>query len=103
MRDLFYFIGSLAGAAVLTALAIVVPPESLIWRVVLYVGIAVFVTAAIGILIDMFAPAISTNRKLKFTAYGCLIATIVVGGLWFYVQPHGPGSHQNRSSILRLS
>lgn len=86
MRDLLYFIGSLAGAAVLTALAIVVPPESLVWRVVLYVGIAVFVAAAIGILIDMFAPTIAVSRKLRLTVYGFLFAATLVGAGWFYLQ-----------------
>jgi len=42
MRELAYFIGSLAGAAIMTALAILVRPEPPLWKAVLWGGIGTF-------------------------------------------------------------
>lgn len=53
MREAVYFIASLAGAAVLTALAVLVPPESPLWRTLLYGGIVVLLLCAIVLAIDM--------------------------------------------------
>jgi hypothetical protein len=53
MREAIYFIASLAGAAVLTALAILVPPDSPFWRNLLYGGIGVLIVCALGLAIDI--------------------------------------------------
>jgi hypothetical protein len=86
VRELLYFIASLAGAAVLTALAVIVPPESALWRGVLYGGIVVLGATSIAILIDMFIPLATMERKAKFTVAGCLAVMLAVGGGWFYAQ-----------------
>ncbi len=53
MREFIYFLGSLAGAAVLTALAVLVEPKSTIWSVIFWIGTIVFVMCAIALLIDI--------------------------------------------------
>ena len=56
MRDIVLLIASLAGAAVLTALAILIRPESPLWKALLWGGIAVFVACACVLLFDYFKP-----------------------------------------------
>ncbi|MGH6835258.1 MAG: hypothetical protein ACREC9_06850 [Methylocella sp.] len=52
MRDFVLFIASLAGAAILTALAIMIRPESPLWKFVLWGGIGIFIACACVLLID---------------------------------------------------
>jgi hypothetical protein len=56
MRDILLFIGSLAGAAILTAIAVIVSPSSPIWKWILWGGIGVFTACAIVLLIDYLRP-----------------------------------------------
>jgi hypothetical protein len=56
MREIAFFIGSLAGAAVLTALAVLIRPESPLWKALLWGGTAVFVACACVLLFDYFRP-----------------------------------------------
>lgn len=79
MRELFYFIASLAGASILTALAILLRPGSPIWKAILWGGIGVFIACACLILIDYFRP--NSSRILLCgsgigiaLAIGCTIA-----------------------------
>ena len=53
MREAIYFIASLAGAAVLSALAVLVPPQSPLWRDLLYGGIVVLLLCAVALAIDI--------------------------------------------------
>jgi len=53
VRETLFFIASIAGAAVLTALAVLVPPESLLWKVMLYGGIVTLILCAVILLIDI--------------------------------------------------
>lgn len=53
MREAVYFIASLAGAAVLSALAVLVPPQSPFWRDLLYGGIIVLSLCALVLAIDI--------------------------------------------------
>jgi hypothetical protein len=84
VREFLYFIASLSGAAVLTAMAVIIPPESALWRAVLYIGIVVLVTTSIAIFIDMIVPVATMQRKAKFTAVGFLAIAMTVWGGWFY-------------------
>ena len=56
MREWAFFIASLAGAAVFTALAVLVRPDSPLWKWLLSGGIAVFAAAALVILADIVRP-----------------------------------------------
>lgn len=56
MRESAFFIASLAGAAVLTALAILLPPESPFWRWTLWGGVGVFLACACVIAINTVRP-----------------------------------------------
>jgi len=56
MRDIILFIASLAGAAILTALAVLVRPESPLWKALLWGGIAVLIACACVVAIDYFRP-----------------------------------------------
>jgi MFS family permease len=53
VREIVLFIGSLAGAAVLTSLAVLVKPESPLWTWILWIGAAVFLVCAILLLFDI--------------------------------------------------
>jgi hypothetical protein len=57
MRDIVLFIASLAGAAVLTALAVLIRPEAALWKALLWGGIAVFVACACVLVLDYFGPS----------------------------------------------
>jgi hypothetical protein len=63
MREIALFIGSLAGAAVLTALAVLIRPESPFWKGLLWGGIAVFVACACIVLFDYLKP----GGKIEFS------------------------------------
>lgn len=55
MRDIVLLLASLAGAAVLTALAILYQPESF-WRFVFWAGIAVFLACTVVLIGDYLRP-----------------------------------------------
>jgi hypothetical protein len=56
MRDIIAFIASLAGAAILSALAVLIRPESIFWKFLLWGGIAIFIACACVVLLDYFRP-----------------------------------------------
>jgi hypothetical protein len=56
MREILFCIVSLAGAAVMTALAVTLRPESPLWKWILWGGIGVFVACAVVLLIDIVRP-----------------------------------------------
>ena len=53
MREIVFFVASLAGAAILTALAVLNPEASLLWKNVLRGGIAVLAICALVLFIDI--------------------------------------------------
>jgi hypothetical protein len=53
MRETIIAIASFAGSAILTALAVLVPPQSFFWLAVLYVGICVLFLCGIALLINI--------------------------------------------------
>jgi hypothetical protein len=56
MRETLWFVASLAGAAILTALAVIVSPQSPLWRDVLVGGAYVLLVCAVLIFFDMRQP-----------------------------------------------
>lgn len=73
MRDIVLAIASLAGAAVLTALAIFLRPDSPFWKWILWGGIAIFVACAVVLFIDYFKPG-KDPRVLTGLGFGLILA-----------------------------
>ena len=65
MREAIYFVASVAGAAVLTALAVLVSPQSLFWQAVLYRGIAILILCAATLLIDIVRRQFKSDQIAK--------------------------------------
>jgi hypothetical protein len=84
MREIILFIASIAGAAIFTALAVLVAPESPSWRWVLWVGIAVFTACASVLIIDYARPC---GAVIFLVGIGMGIALLVVSAIAFFVAP----------------
>ena len=56
MRELAFFVGSLAGAIIMSALAVLIRPELPFWKVVLWGGIGVFTACTCVLVIDYIRP-----------------------------------------------
>lgn len=98
MRELIYFIGSLAGAALLTALGIIGAPAFGAWTVVAYVAALVLVLCAIWLLVDLFG---RTARQKMLPLIGMVIFGIGFAGCgaWFFwpmVSSSPPPAKQDR-------
>ncbi|MGH6835418.1 MAG: hypothetical protein ACREC9_07685 [Methylocella sp.] len=74
MRDIVLLIASLAGAAILTALAVLIRPESPLWKFVLWGGIGVFIACACVFLIDYNKP---NEPKALLGGIGLGIALVI--------------------------
>jgi hypothetical protein len=81
MREVANFIGSLAGAAILSALAILVRPEAPLWKFLLWGGIGIFVACASVIIIDYFKPQ---GKAVLLAGLALGIALFVGCGIAFY-------------------
>jgi hypothetical protein len=84
MRDVLLFFGSLAGAAVLTALAVLVRPENPAWKIILWGGIGVFVACACVLAFDYSRPGQSPGLLL---GAGIGIAVFVGFGIALIAAP----------------
>jgi hypothetical protein len=84
MRDIILAAGSLAGAAVLTALAAIVQPESPIWKWILWTGISVFIACASILIVDYFRPG---GRTIFLLGMGAGIALFMGCAIAFYAGP----------------
>ena len=73
MREILWFFASLAGAAILTALAVIVSPQSLFWRAVLFGGIYLLLICAVLISLDMRKPLKERSKMVP------LIGMVVFG------------------------
>lgn len=73
MREVLWFVASLAGAAILTALAILVSPKSPIWRTILWGAAYILLVCAVLIFLDMRRPLRDRNRMLP------LIGLVIFG------------------------
>jgi hypothetical protein len=62
MREFLLFIASLAGAAVMTALAVLIRPDSPFWKWFLWLGVLVFIGCALALLIDLLRPGDQTPK-----------------------------------------
>jgi hypothetical protein len=63
MREIVFFVASLAGAAILTALAVLNPEASLLWKNILRGGIAVLAICALALFIDIIRSRIARRQK----------------------------------------
>jgi hypothetical protein len=80
MRETLFFVASLAGAAVLTALAILVHPESF-WKWVLWIGTGVFIACALVLLIDLIFPG---RRVEPLVGMAVGVTLLIVCGFSFF-------------------
>jgi hypothetical protein len=78
VRENVMFIASLAGAAILTALAVLVRPESPLWKALLWSGIAIFLACACIILFDYFKPG---SKPILLVGAGLGIALLLGCGI----------------------
>jgi hypothetical protein len=84
MRELLYFMASLAGAVVLTALAVLLRPESPVWRGGLWGGIGVFVACACWLALGYLRP----NGNAYFLAGTAIGIALFIGfGAAFLFEP----------------
>ena len=84
MREIALFIASLAGAAIMTALAVLIRPESPFWKLVLWGGIAIFIACAFVVVIDYFRP----GGQIFLLAGIALGTALLIGcGIAFFNQP----------------
>src|SRR6516162_6041349 len=60
-RDVLFFIASLACAAILAALGVLIPPNSLFWKWVLWGGVVIFILCAIALLLDIRRRRVKTK------------------------------------------
>jgi hypothetical protein len=81
MREFMYFMGSLAGAAIMAALAVLIKPESPVWKVILWGGIGVFVSCAVVVIIDYYRP---NGSAFLLAGMALGIALIVGCGVAFF-------------------
>jgi hypothetical protein len=90
MREILLAIASLAGAAVLTALVVLIHPESPLWKWMLWLGIAIFVACAAILFFDYYRPGGSTLLQL-----GCALGlTLFIICAMALIQ--GEGRQDNR-------
>jgi hypothetical protein len=84
MREIGFFIASLAGAAILTALAVLLRPESPFWKFLLWGGIAVFVSCACVLVLDYCRPG---AKVILLIGLGVGIATLIGFSIAFFSMP----------------
>jgi hypothetical protein len=63
VREFLFFFASLAGAAVLTALAVILDPKSPVWFLLLWGGGGVFALCALAIMTDMIWRRLKDKKK----------------------------------------
>jgi len=81
MREIVFFIASLAGAAILTALAVLIRPESPLWKFLLWGGISIFIACACIVLIDYYRP---NGPKIFLCGIGIGVALLVGCSIAFF-------------------
>jgi hypothetical protein len=88
MRDVILFFASLAGAAILTALAVIVSPQSPLWQAILYGGAYVLLVCAILLFLDWLHPL--RDRARVISLIGMVIfglGFVGCGALYFWPSP----------------
>lgn len=86
MREFLYFVASLAGAAMLTALAVLYAPELHLWGIVLYISAGILALCAIGLLVDMIrrsARLIGIERAGWQFLIGAMVCASIFDA-WFF-------------------
>jgi hypothetical protein len=87
MREIIFFIASLAGAAMFTALAVIVAPTSPFWRWVLWSSVGVFVVCAIALLVDIIRHVRTKKNSSVLPSNPQFASAPVAGGAPFRAEP----------------
>lgn len=92
MREFLYLLASIAGAAILTALAVLYPPVTLLWKLVLYLSLLIFTITAIALLVAILIernPRYSSNKKVNYAHWDPLreLAIWHIAFLWNDIEP----------------
>jgi hypothetical protein len=96
MRETLWFVASLAGAAILTALAVIVSPQSPLWRDVLIGGAYILLVCAVLIFFDMRQPL--KERPKMMPLIGMVICGVgFLGCMAWYFWP----SPQREAPLLQ--
>jgi hypothetical protein len=91
MREFLSLVASLTGAAAMTALAIIIHPESPFWKWVLWIAIGAFVASTFALLVDLIWPG---GRFRFLIGMGIGAGLFVVCAVAFFFEPstRHPGS-----------
>lgn len=84
MRELLYALAALAGAAILTAMAVIIPPSSPLWKWVLWGGIGVLAACFVVLLVDYLKPG---GGVYYLGGMGVGITLAILFGIPVFVDP----------------
>lgn len=97
MRELLWFFASLAGAAILTALAVIVSPQSLFWKAILFGGIYVLLICALLIFLDMRRPLKERPRMTPLVGLVVFSLGFLGCSVWYFWPSVAPADSLNKS------
>ena len=105
MRDIIFLIASIAGAAILTAVAVLLAPESPFWKWILWGGIGVLTACACVLLVDYLKPGGNVFALMGIWAGIALAITFsiafAVGSSALKTTPHATHDASSPQIILR--
>ncbi len=81
MREIVVFIASLSATVVMTAVAVVLKPESPVWKWLLGAGIAALFACSVVLLVDLLKPG---SDRLLLTGIGVGLALLITCGIGLY-------------------
>jgi hypothetical protein len=84
MQELLLFCASLAGTVIMSALAVIVRPDSPFWRVILWGAIGVFSACALLILLDYLRPG---QGRVQLIGLGIGISITIGFGIALCFEP----------------
>jgi hypothetical protein len=96
MRELAYFIASVAAAAVMTALALILRPESPLSKVLLWGGIGLFTACAYVVALDYLKP--DGNRYFLIGSALGIALLVGFGTAYLFESPLPSDENKNQSS-----
>jgi hypothetical protein len=89
MREFVYFVVSLAGTALFAALAVIYPPSSVLWKIILYLSLLTFFIAAIAFAAIFIDRRLRRSKKVNYAHWDPLndFAIWHIAFLWNDIEP----------------